>query len=94
VQTWKRRARAGQQWPNASTIPISTGKRKTGGVHGAMDARQNGARRPKYNAKNGMALRDEAEDTINGSGMAGSVSQPRRPVWRPYVGTVEGLGTH
>jgi hypothetical protein len=80
VQTWKRRARAGQQWPNASTIPISTGKRKTGGVHGAMDARQNGARRPKYNAKNGMALRDEAEDTINGSGMAGSVSQPRRPV--------------
>jgi hypothetical protein len=79
AQTWKRRARAGQRRSEPFQTSAMNGKRKNGEVHVTSNARQNGVRRPRLNPMRGMVLRDEEEETYDGSGMAGSESQPRRP---------------
>ena len=40
----------------------------------ANEAKQNGGRRPKQNCEDELGLRDKADETTNGSGMAGSSS--------------------
>jgi hypothetical protein len=79
VQTWKRRARAGQCWPNAQPAIEARGKRKTSGFFGNDDSKQYVIRRSKRSSVSGLKLRDEEDVNENGSGMAGSGSQPRRP---------------
>jgi hypothetical protein len=80
---WKRRARAGQQWSSAAQPENHNGKRKM--VNGEGKEREEGKlileKRMKYKGGNeALVLRDEVEIVDNGSGMAGSDSQPRRPV--------------
>lgn len=81
AQTWKRRARANQNLLAVSTPTASKGKRKTieSQGEGTDETCLRIVRRLKYNGENAFVLRDEDEEKNNGSGVAGSGSQPRRP---------------
>ncbi|XP_059436900.1 uncharacterized protein LOC132169985 [Corylus avellana] len=78
---WKRSARAGQQWPSEAQQASPVGKRKILGGLGAQQGDEKGVqnRRLKYKGEREFVLRDEDGASINGSGMAGSGSQPCRP---------------
>jgi hypothetical protein len=82
VQKWKRRAREGQKWPSEVQPASTGGKRKNLGGKGTENDEEKGARnrRLKYKGENALVLQDEEENSIDGSGLAGTVSQPRRPV--------------
>jgi hypothetical protein len=78
---WKRRARDGQQRTTVIMQNPLTGKRKTGRVGGTdnEETSMKWGRRVKYNGEITKLRRDENEEVKNGSGVAGSGSQPRRP---------------
>lgn len=78
VQTWKRRARAGQQEKAATSSLTCTGKRKVG-VAQEVDKEeimQKGGRCQKIKGARGLELRDEEDENSDGSGMEGLSHSP------------------
>ena len=78
AQTWKQQARASQQRTTVLMQNSLTGKRKTRRVEGTdnEETSMKWVRRVKYNGKNTKVLIDENEGVKDGSGVAGSISQP------------------
>lgn len=80
--SWKRRARSSHNRQSDATKPALHGKRMiSGDKKGVEDeALSSTYRRTQQKRVNTLELHDEMEDQINGSGMAGTGSQPRRLV--------------
>jgi hypothetical protein len=81
TQSWKRRARVAQQWPAEPTALEFRGKRKKNGDQEVVgeNVGYRSERRVKYGEGDDFVLRDEEDEDKIGSGLAGSVSQTRRP---------------
>ena len=82
AQKWKRRARAGQQWPLAVQPDNQIGKRKNleGHIDGTAEGEGIMEKRLKLKGGRELKLHNEEIDLEFGSGMAVAVTQPCRPV--------------